>query len=271
MSYTENPQITTSGFIDTWRTQDHNRLVAELISVNRETERKPDVFHYDMTNGKLTDPETGRPILEFIAPGVEKVIARELEVWADSVDEGVAFWISPKLHGKYPCNKILIHNIAYGPHGGKVVLNSVVLFDGDLKNPEELRKTLFTAEDNEKTFNDILMWLESVSKQKVVNTPVSTHIVQQADYFAEQIRTGIDQRLIIEEMQESGFLGNNPISCPTRNQTFSSFTVSRAKVEISTESITTTETWTNDTCRVCNKFTMVGPCKICKPCEKNFE
>ena len=50
--------------------------------------------------------------------------AKDLQTWVKENDEGIAYWISPRLTGVYPCNKILIHQIAYYPGGEKVVLKN---------------------------------------------------------------------------------------------------------------------------------------------------
>lgn len=242
MSHAENPDLTTLRFIDNWNLQNPQRLVAELVSVHKETHRKPDIYHFEVRDGLLIDPETKEPILNFIAPGIEKGIAENLQSWAIKNEEGVAYWISPRLEGVYPCNKIIIHNIAYTQEGEKIVLNSAILFDGNLENPEELRKTLFYAEDTPETFSKILTFIEEVSRQKINKVfDYNEEIVRsQAEYFARQIKMGVTPSIVVEEMQKNGFLGKNSISCrlSLENQTFSSFLDSKSLISIftSTES-----------------------------------
>lgn len=228
MSHVEAPTETTLRFIQNW-TDDSNRLAAELVSLNRETHREPDLYHFFVSGDVLLDPETGRPILDFVAPGLEYQIAERLQRWAAQNDAGVAYWISPRLPGIYPCNKIIIHNIAYDVNGRKVVMNSAILFEADLENPEEYRRNLFTAEDTEETFRTILNWLSKVSQQEITLNPAKEDTRTQAVYFAERIRLGIDPQLIIAEMQNSGFLGQHSISCPMRAPSFSAYVEMRAR------------------------------------------
>ncbi len=228
-SHPESPYFTTLRFVESWR-QDQTRLKAELTSLNKETHRIPDVYHFQVDE-TLIDPETERPIFDFIAPGIEYDIAKRLEKWALENDEGVAFWVSPRLEGIYPCNKIIIHTICYTLEGKKVILNSAILFDGELSNPEELRRTLFFAPDNDETFLRILNWIENISHQKIQNRH-GRHdyrsVREQANYFANLIRTGYPADLVVYEMQKSGFLGPNPVSCPS----FSGFLGFRSKIHI---------------------------------------
>lgn len=230
MSTAENPVLTTHTFIESWKVQDENRLTAELVSLNKETNRQTDNYNFNIQNGLLTDPETNRPILEFIAPGVEKDIAINLQNWATQNDEGLAYWISPSQENKYPCEKIIIHKIAYEMDGQKVLMNSAILFDAKLENPEELRKTLFTTQDNEENLAKILSWVENISKQKI-NENKYINIREQASYYAELIKMGVDPFFIIEDMQKSGFLGKNPVSCPG-GQSFSNLVDSYSSVSI---------------------------------------
>ncbi len=212
----ERPSATVERFIHSWNSVNTNpsRLVAEIKSLYNETNRYPDNYHFNVKDARLIDPETGRPILEFIAPGLEMEIARKLESWASTADEGIAYWISPKLKGLYPCNKIIIHQIAYDLNGNKVVLNSAILFDGDIKSPEEIRKILFTAPDNNDVLINILSWIEKLSGEKIKKSDTNKNLTIEATDFARQIMTNVDPKTIVKTMLNSGFLGNNPISCP---------------------------------------------------------
>lgn len=229
MKSIENPSSTTLRFIESWRIQDTKRLEQELISVHKETNRQPDIYHFVVGDEDLIDPQTGRSIFDFIAQGVEWEVAQKLKSWATLNNNGLAVWISPRLEGVYPCNKIIIHNLAYTLDGKKVVLNSAILFDGELENPEELRKTLFTMDDSPENFSKIFEFLKQATTFETQNTHHSLEL--NARYFAARIKQGVDPRLIVEEMQKTGFLGKNPISCRLQ-QTFSYFLDSRSLISI---------------------------------------
>jgi len=232
---TENVETTTLRFIKEWKKTNPQRLAAELISINKETNRKPDVYHFEVKNDLLIDPETQKHILDFINPGVEYKIAEKLQAWAVNNDDGLAWWISPR-NEEYPCEKIIIHNIAYTPDEEKVVLNSAILFDAELENPEELRKTFFTAEDTEENLSKIIAWVGKVSGQQIdMSSKQTIDNRGQAESFVKQIKSGVNPYLIIERMKKTNFLGNNPISCPLSSG-FLDFTISRSSVTNLSES-----------------------------------
>jgi hypothetical protein len=213
MSYQELTTNTLKRFSKTWNNTNSKSLLSEFISISKETNREPDTYHFTIENNKLTDPNTKRPVLDFIEEGVEKDVARNLEDWAIRNEEGLALWISPSLEGKYPCSKIIIHKIAYTQNKEKVILNSVILFDTEIKNPNYKRKTLYTLPDSEDNIFKILNWVKRKSKEETNFETSSKTSLQKAKYFVDQIRMGIPHQQIIEEMKKSEFLGKNSISC----------------------------------------------------------
>ena len=50
----EHPLATTKNFISSWRNTDLDRLVPELISIAKETNREPDTYDFELVDGKLT-------------------------------------------------------------------------------------------------------------------------------------------------------------------------------------------------------------------------
>lgn len=233
MTNAESPHLTTLRFIESWKLQDTKRLEYELISVHKETTRQPDVYHF-LVDEDLIDPQTGRSIFDFIAKGVEWEVAQKLKSWAIENDEGLAVWISPRLEGVYPCNKIIIHTIAYTLDGKKVVLNSAILFDGELENPENLRKTLLTMEDTPENLSRIFEFLKQSTTLETskTNNSLEHGLELSASYFAEKIKSGVDPFLIVAEMQRTGFLGKNSISCRLQGQTFLNLLDHRSLISI---------------------------------------
>lgn len=268
----EAPKKTVNRFSKTWEKKDKNSLVSEFISIARETNREPDNYHFTVKNGVLTDPNTGKSILNFIAEGVEKDIARSLESWASEKEEGMALWVSPSLEETYPCPKIIIHQIAYNQQGEKVVLNTAILFDGEIVNPDLKRKTLYSFPDSDGNLAKILNWIKRKSDKNVVNKP-SENVHKKAEYFAQLLQSGVAKQFVIQEMINSGFIGQNAISCPRSSFGAVSFAGllfgSSQVVSIGSEK----KGWSYSAghCRICDKDRSdVGPCKICKECEKNF-
>ncbi|MFH1863893.1 MAG: hypothetical protein ABIJ85_03235 [bacterium] len=274
MSYAEAPEITVTRFIHTpaWESEiDERSLAAQLISVSKETNREPDYCHFEVQNRILIDPVTQRSILPEIKRGtnlqeIEYQVAVQIQDWAVKNESGIAIWVSPR-NNIYPCEKISIHKIAYTWDGTKVIQNSYILFDAVFRNPEELRKFIFTEKDTEKSIPEILTWIEQASK-KTLNTNSSNYkeTAKTAMYFAQRIRSGIPPETITREMREAGFLGQNPISCPGKSTTFSNLLESRSSISI----FSSTEGWHSGICRICHAPTLVGPCSICSPCEKKF-
>ena len=228
----ERPEITVERFTKNWSESetDFDRLIPELISVSNETNRRPDTSHFEIKNGKLIDPDSKRAVLEFIAPGVEYDVAKEIEEWAEENKSGMAIWVSPKLKDVYPCNKALIYQIVKTPFSGKKVKYSAILFDGDISNPEDYRKTLLKFEDKDENLTEMISWIEEVSGQKLTNKS-QEDLTKQARYFAQKIKAGADKKTVIREMQSSGFLGTNSISCPG-GVSFSEYSVARGEVFI---------------------------------------
>ncbi len=234
MSYAEHPRNTVERFSQNWRSQAPESLLAELISISKETNREPDYYHFNLKDNLLIDPNTERPVLDFVANGVEKNIARKLEKWAATAEEGLAVWISPKLEGSYPCSKIIIHRIAYNQNREKAVLNSAILFDGEIANPEYKRGNLYTLEDNEENLLKLLVFLKRKSN-KEINTQASEKTSHnQAIYFRSQLQRGISPNIVIQEMERKGFLGQEPLSC-TLSVMAGGFLVNDIKSENSSE------------------------------------
>jgi len=248
----ENPAITTSRFIPLWEGKHPSRITAEMVSVSQETNRRPDTYHFEFNEkGQLIDPETKEPILDIILPGVEYEIAEKLQTWGNSNSEGLAYWISPPSDSrKYPCAKIIVHRIAYMPKDGemkKAILNSAILFDAELESPEELRKTFLTTQDSEEEMQNILTWVEKVSKKKINTETNQQQTREQAENFTKMVIAGINHRTIIEEMQRLGFLGQHSISCAGGVSTFTNVVLNNSSLLVENKRILCC------TCPYCNK------------------
>lgn len=271
MPYAETPGKTVLRFSNSWNEQiSSGRLIPNLISLNKETNRKPDTYHFWVENGILIDPESKKPVLNFILPGVERKIAEDLQTWADDCEEGLAFWISPSLEGVYPCSKVILHRISYTIDGKKAVQNSVILFDADFENPELLRQTFFTEKDTEENISSVLQWITKKSREQIKSPENELIAKRQAIYYAEMFQRGVPREYIIDDMRRTGFLGKNPISCPGGSSSLSNLIDSNASISLLSDFKGQLEGWHNGVCRVCGSSTWVGPCSICKRCESKF-
>lgn len=269
----ETPRTTVNRFSQNWDQTELQSLVAEFISISRETNREPDNYHFLVRNRKLIDPNTNKPVLDFIAEGTEKNVAKKLEDWAGKTEEGMALWISPSKEDVYPCPKIIIHQIAYNESGQKVVLNSAIIFDGNIFNPEFKRETLYSFADSDRNLGKILNWIKRKSKTNVINTTNKT-TSEKALFYAQLINSGYSKQFVIQEMINNGFIGKNPISCPrgevfTQNS-YTSLVFGNSQI-LNFSSEKKGWSYSPGHCRICDQDRKrVGPCKICDECEKNF-
>lgn len=215
------------------------------------------------------------------ADKTEEDVISQLENWFLSHESGIAVGISPRKeptenHPGYPEEQITFYRIGYELVDIKTFKTKKILFvtshqfKAQFKNPEALRRFIFPEDDKEESIFKILDWLKKIS-QKDVETRL--HNIEerktQARYYARQIVSGVPIDKVAYDMQQTRFLGNNPIGCGGVSVTPdlsgpSLFTISPFF------SYSEVESWHSGTCRVCGSSTWVGPCSICKPCESKF-
>jgi hypothetical protein len=167
----------------------------------------------------------------------------------------------------YPEEKLAIHRIAYDLSGKKVLLSVSHQFKTSFRNPEDIRKFIFTEDDKEESIFEIINWLKKISQKKVAEG-ASVGLEErrkQAEYFAHQYKSGVSVDRIVFEMTVSRFLGENSISCGGG--------VTVSGISSGFENTTPFPTWSeydigwhSGTCRVCGISAWVGPCEICQPC-----
>ena len=276
MTQVETTAETTSRFINSWK-QNSERLADELISVHNETHRKADLYSFLVTFKGLIDTKTRRPIKDFILQDTdiqktEFKIFEKLETFAKE-EEGIAIWISPPSN-EYPCAKAIFSRIVYDLEGKKHLANSAILF-GDkntdcrdiipiqTKNKEGVRETLFYVDEtDEYTIPNIIKKIQKYTQIDL--NKITDKNLNQAKTFARMIEEGQSPKDIVYKMQKTGFLGENPISCPTFGSA-SDILASNSRIF----SFVGYE-FRPGVCRVCKKHTHVGPCSICKECEKKL-
>lgn len=161
---------------------------------------------------------------------------------------------------------MILHRISYTFDGKKAIQNSVILFNADFENPELLRQTFFTQADTEENISNILQWVAEKSKQRIELPGDELAARKQSIYYVEMFQRGVPREYIVEDMRRTGFLGENPISCPGVSTSFSNLIDSRASISLVSE----VQGWHDGMCRVCGNHTWVGPCSICKICESKF-
>ena len=278
MSKAENTTETAVRFIDSWK-ENPQRLESELISLHNETNRKKDIYSFEISKEGLVDPKTKRLVKNFVARNtptqqLEYEIIEKLETWAITNEEGMMLWISPPSN-EYPCAKAIFSRIIYDLDGKKNLLNSAILFGDEttdcsdiiLSLPEnkknEIRNTLFFIDENdEKTFSELIKKIENYTHINPEN--LTNQSVYQAKIFAEMIEKGVSPFIVVQKMKETEFLGQHSVSCPPA---FSAMNIMLSNSKIL--NLVNYE-FKPGVCRVCKQNTQVGPCSICKECEKTF-
>lgn len=219
MSYAETPPETLRKFAqnDKWSHSSADVIAADFFSINSETNLFLNPAYYEEHEGRLFDPVRKRNVAGTAgADIIEEGVISQIEKWFLSKDSGIAVWISPRGGNMrpYPEEQITIYRIAYTFEGQKILLFTSHQFKHKFKNPEEIRKFIFTEEDSEDSVLSILGWLKEVSDK-----PVQTNLqdVEKrkslAKHYAYQYTNGVPIERIIYEMTISGFLGENPIGC----------------------------------------------------------
>lgn len=265
MSIQENLRVSET-FVRSWRLNP-TRIEPEIISLSNETNRRPDKYFLELLDtGQLIDPETRQPVkieTQSYLGKKEFEIFGKLQSAAQTFEEGNFIWVSPEYPGKYPCTKIIFHQIVYKPNGEKALLCSALLCDLDSaeileiadhldhqkhKDVEELRSKLFFTDEEKLTS----LW-EKLSKFQ--NPKLSSWSKSVIQCFAERIRSGDNPFAIVQEMARAGIIGEHSISCAAgQTSTFSELIVDRT---IAHEG--------GNICRKCGTTTGVA-CGWCKKC-----
>lgn len=280
MSTVETPQQTVLKFLqsDQWKNASRETIAAGLSCAHNESYLNLNPWHYELKDGKLFDPVQN----SFVAGtgGLDKQeeeVITQLETWFLKKDSGIAVWISPRKkqqnnHPGYYEEQLTMYRIAYELNPKtfetkKVLFLTSHQFNHKFKNPDEIKRFIFTEEDNENAIFDILDYLEKISSKKIEkeikNDP---NVTKLAAKYAYMHLSGISKYVIVEQMDRDNFLGNNPIGCPPAS--FSNMTQIFGYSKFSE-----TKTWTyhvGDCVNPgCNRTNVdVGPCSICKVCEK---
>lgn len=274
MSYTESPIQTFIKFDKNigWKNSPEKVLTSDFLSANGESNLLWTPFYYEEKDNKLYDPVRDK----FVAGSasgdkIEEGVITQVQEWFLSHDSGLGIWISPRGDGKRPYEdeQITIYRIAYKNIDADKPLQKVLLFgwhqfQTEFRNPEDIRKFIFTEDDKEESVFEIINWLKNISQKPVADSYGDIEKrIQQASNYAHLYKSGTDIYELTYKMDQTKFLGQNPIGCPPGTTTTNS-----SYTENVTSFLGYAETsWHDGTCRVCGISTWVGPCSICKPCE----
>lgn len=230
MSYAESSTETFLKFArdPNWISSRESVLAGDLLSMHNESNLLLNPDFYEEKDGRLWHRERGFLKGSAIkASQEEEGIVDQIQEWFSSHGSGIAVQISPRKkpdddHPGYPEEQITIYRIAYRwptAEDKKSIIKKILFFTShqfkaNFRNPEALRKSIFTEDDNEESVFEILDWLKKNSQKRV---ETSIHDLEegrtQAQYYARQILSGVPLYEVANEMRQTGFLGKNPIGC----------------------------------------------------------
>lgn len=242
MSYIETPTQTLEKFAKnpTWNSEPIEVLATDFFSIGNETNLLWNPYFYEEKDGRLFDPIRKKQIAGTANEDVvEEGINKQLEDWFLSHESGLGVWISPRGGGArpYPEEQITIYRIAYKLNGDKVLLCSSCQFKADFKNPEDIRRFVFTEDDQEKSVFEIISWLQKTSQKEVkIGLSDTTEKRRQAEFYAFQYKSGVSIEEIAYQMRQDRFLGENPIGCRGTKSSNSSSSINTESVNSNTES-----------------------------------
>lgn len=219
MSYAESPVETVKKFAKTteWQRASVEVITSDFFCISNKTNLEWDPYYYEEKEGKMFDPVRQKFVKDSAGNDqVEKSVNDQLEKWFLSHESGLAVWISPRGgNWQYPEEKIAIHRIAYKINGQKVLLCSSHQFNTRFKNPEEIRRFIFTEDDKEESVFEIIKMLQKIS-QKKVGIGARKDLKESwalAQNYAREYISGTPIETIIYHMTQTEFLGQNPIGC----------------------------------------------------------
>ncbi len=292
MSYAENRK-TVEDFVPGLKSTESKMRLEHIVSVYKETHRLADNWPYYIDDaGIYVETKGSKVYVKDIVKGssypesAEKKVLEDVEAWAQKNESGISVWISPDYQGKYPCSKIIFHQISY-EFGSlrKIIQSSAILFDSNeaqtlnflhqnfphttsLDKLEQYRSVLITS-PVDIDINKILVNLKALDKNTLPETETlsTQEIYKRAAYISFLVESGQNGRFIAYEMQRLNLLGQFSISCPSSSITLGTLSFS----EISSQTSELLDrSWHVGTCRVCGQVALVGGCDICDPCVKQY-
>lgn len=203
-----------------WRNEPVEVIAKDLLCSSNESNLSWNPACYEEVDGELFDPIRKRYVAGSAGSDiVEENVISQFREWFKSHDSGLAVSISPRGNGirPYPEEQLTIYRIGY-KFGSmqKVLFLTSHQFNHEFKNPEEIRRFIFTENDSEKSVFEIISWLKKIS-----NKPVSDDLGdyeerrQKADIYARKYVSGTPMEYLVYQMDQTRFIGANPIGCPS--------------------------------------------------------
>jgi len=282
-------------FIDTCLRIHPTQLVENIASDSHETRRIPDPYIFPLRDKKLLTPN-GTIIENNIRndsalDSVELKAFLKIQDWAESNDEGTAYWFSPPFLGKYDKGKVVASQILYDLDGQKILFNRAIDLDVDTKtilsiannisektgselitDPELLRQTPIFSRGGqlEILLDEISAYTDQnqmVEEGTDIDLKIETYskllVIEKMSGFLYSNTSGSQYFHAHQIAEEEGLIGKHIGSCGqgVKLSAFEAFSEGGSQ-----------EKWDyhSGVCRVCGNSTEVGPCSICRTCEKKF-
>ena len=281
-------------FIQTCLSIHPSQLVENIASDSHETRRIPDPYIFLVKDKKILTLN-GEIIEKSIRndsnlDSMELKAFLEIQEWAENNNEGTAFWFSSPFPGKYDKGKVVASQILHY-YEQKILFNRAIDLDVDSKtiisiannisekagpnlivDSEELRQTpLFFGHDRLKALLNEISAYTNQSQMVEEGTDIDSKTVTYSKLLLIEKMSGFlysntsdSQYFYAHQIaKEQGLIGKHIGSCGQSGKlsAFEAFSKSGSQ-----------EKWDyhSGVCRVCGNSTEVGPCSICKTCEKKF-
>lgn len=281
-------------FVQTCLSTHPSQLVENIASDSHETRRIPDPYIF-LVKGKKLLTLNGEIIEESIRndsdiDSAELKAFLEIQEWAENNNEGTAFWFSPPFPGKYDKGKVVTSQILHDCDKQKILFNRAIDLDVDGKtiisiagsisekigselttDQELLRQTpIFSGCNLLKALLDEISAYTDQSQMVETGTDIDSKVETYSKLLVIEKMSGFvysstsdSQYLYVHQIaEEQGLIGKHIGSCgSSKLSAFEAF---------SNEGGIEKWDYHSGVCRVCGNSTEVGPCSICRTCEKKF-
>jgi len=227
-----------------------------------ETQRIPDAYHFLLKDGKLFSPVTGLPAEKSITrrdslEEAEYQAFLQIQDWFVQNEAGLVVWINPSFPNRYGCAKAIISEIVSTTSLEKALVNRAVCFDWDEETCLAFARSLGLSRVNsgwELRTNPV--FLDKGASEGVIGL-IAKHSPSQAQLIISGQDFIIKERMMAEIA--SGYLPPSGDYLSSCGSALKIFTENSSQVGWE---------YNEGTCRICGKETSVGPCKICRVCER---
>ncbi len=195
--------------------------IAEITSAIAESQREPDIYFYNLRDGKLFSPTHHIPVIDSTTSPQDRNLIEQMESWAKNNQVGTAIWISPPTEAGETSVKITILEIVGEVR--KMVKNTsvlVVLFLEDIQRTKyyTLSFSINPLEDltpKEARYKLIIL------RDRAIPPEVASFFKGGWEEQKERIRKAVEIAKASRKNHDlagiifANYAGSFPLSCPT--------------------------------------------------------